>query len=227
MHNAHGHYVLHCQQCFFRTTGLSPRQVIQSWNRGEEVIVGLDKNLTQARSGVVAGLGPKPEHVKGVPKIPGTITWMSEEDEKPNRPVELIVIRGLPGSGKSTLAAEKYPDYLHYEPDHLISDTRGRYRFDDQFFGEAQTFVRHLADFALARGESVVVSDVFPLLAEVEPYERLAEAHGALLRVIDCMEQFGNCHRVPVMVLDRMREQFEPWPADGVVIPDFLKRQAD
>lgn len=140
---------------------------------------------------------------------------------------ELVVIRGLPGSGKSTLAAEKYPDHLHYEPDHLISDTRGRYRFDDQFFGEAQLFVRHLADFALARGESVVVSDVFPTLAELEPYQGLADAHGATFKVIDCTEQFGNCHRVPMLVMQRMREQFEPWPADGVVVPEFLKQQAD
>ena len=140
--------------------------------------------------------------------------------------VEIVVIRGLPGSGKSTLAAEQFPDHLHYEPDHLISDTRGRYRFDDQFFAEAQSFVQHLADFALARGESVVVSDVFPSLAELEPYQELAEAHGASMRVIDCTEQFGNCHRVPVLVMKRMRQQFEPWPGDQS-LPEFLKRQAD
>lgn len=147
-------------------------------------------------------------------------------DTKPvaGRP-ELVVIRGLPGSGKSTLAAKDFPNHLHYEPDHLISDTRGRYRFDEQFFDEAKLFVRHLADFALARGESVVVSDVFPLLSDIEPYQALAEAHGAALRVIDCVEQFGNCHKVPVLVIEKMRQKFEPWGSVSD-IPEFLKHQA-
>lgn len=123
----------------------------------------------------------------------------------------LVIIRGLPGSGKSTLADTEYPDYLHYELDHLFCDTKGRYRFDMQLFDEAQHFVLQMTDFALARCESVVVSDVFPKLTDFEPFVKMADAHGADFTVIDCVEQFGNCHRVPVSVISRMREQFEPW----------------
>lgn len=128
-----------------------------------------------------------------------------------NSPLELIICRGLPGSGKSTMAKEHWPDYLHYEPDHLFSDTRGVYRFDAQVFDEAKHFVWIMADLGLARGESVVVSDVFAKLSELRPYQKIAEAHNAKLIVIDCTGEFGNCHRVPLVVLDRMRREFEPF----------------
>lgn len=163
------------------------------------------------------------------------------------REPELIILRGLPGSAKSTRANKDYPNHLHYEPDHLFCDTRGTYRFDYQLFDKAKEFTRHMVDFALARGEDVVVSDVFPKLEELKPYFDLAEAHNAVVRVIDCTESFGNNHRVPVMVLKRMQDEFELYQhdalhspaifsgaefsielsADGQVLPEFLKRQAD
>lgn len=138
----------------------------------------------------------------------------------PKKP-ELVIIRGLPGSGKSTRARNDYPDHLHYEPDHLFCDTQGRYRFDAQVWEQACRWVWIMSDFALARGESVVVSDVFARLSEIDPYRRLADQHGAAFCIVTCGEQFGNLHRVPVTVLQRMREQFElVWePADRIVGP--------
>lgn len=126
-----------------------------------------------------------------------------------SRPL-LVIVRGLPGSGKSSLA-KKFPDFLNYELDHLFCDTNGKYRFDMQLFDEAQRFVLQMTDFALARGESVVVSDVFPRLIDLEPFINLSVAHNGNFKVIDCRDSFGNCHRVPVSVINRMREQFEPW----------------
>ncbi len=123
--------------------------------------------------------------------------------------MEMIVIRGLPGSGKSTRAVSEFPDHLHYEPDHLFCDTQGRYRFDAQLWNRACQWVEILTDFALARQESVVVSDVFATLAEIEPYRRLAEIHGAEFRIITCEERFGSVHRVPVTIINEMREKFE------------------
>lgn len=127
---------------------------------------------------------------------------------------QLVLIRGLPGSGKSTRAHEQFPEHLHYEPDHLFCDTRGRYRFDMQVFEQAKGWVLTMADFALSRGEDVVVSDVFARLDELEPYIEAARYHGAAVRVIDCAGDYGNQHRVPLTVLKTMAETFEPIPTD-------------
>ncbi|MCX4186752.1 AAA family ATPase [Methylophaga sp. OBS4] len=131
---------------------------------------------------------------------------------------ELVVLRGLPGSGKSTKAAKDFPEHLHYEPDHLFCDTRGRYRFDMQVFEQAKGWVLMMADFALSRGEDVVVSDVFAKLDELEPYIDVARYHGADVRVIDCVGDYGNQHKVPLTVLSVMAEAFEPIPTEGRVL---------
>lgn len=122
---------------------------------------------------------------------------------------ELVIIRGLPGSGKSTRAKQEFPDYLHYEPDHLFCDTQGRYRFDAQLFKSACRWVEKMTDFALARQENVVVTDVFARLTDIEPYRKLAEAHGAKFQVLTCQERYGSTHRVPVTIIERMRAEFE------------------
>ncbi len=122
--------------------------------------------------------------------------------------IELIVFRGLPGSGKST-AAGQYPEHLHYEPDHFFCDTRGAYRYDHQLWHKACEWTLTMADFALARGESVVVSDVFARAASLAPYRDIAEAHGASFTVKTCEGGYGNSHRVPLGVLRTMAEEFE------------------
>ena len=135
---------------------------------------------------------------------------------------ELVIIRGLPGSGKSTRAKNEYPEYLHYEPDHLFCDTRGRYRFDAQIWDEACRWVWIMTDFALARGESVVVSDVFARLSEADPYRDLAKQHGAGFKILTCDEQFSNQHRVPVTVLQGMRKRFElVWESVDTLVGPF------
>lgn len=122
---------------------------------------------------------------------------------------QMIIFRGLPGSGKSTRAKKEYPNHLHYEPDHLLSDTNGKYRFDMQVFDKAHDFVTWMVDLALARGENVVVSDVFPRHSDMARYLEVAEAHGAEVKVVTCTEQYGNCHNVPLFVLKEMRAAFE------------------
>jgi predicted kinase len=122
---------------------------------------------------------------------------------------ELVIIRGLPGSGKSTRAKTEFKNHLHYEPDHLFCDTQGRYRFDAQVWDQACRWVWIMTDFALARGESVVVSDVFATRSEIEPYRGLADQHGASFRIITCTKQFCGVHRVPVTVQRYMQERFE------------------
>lgn len=122
---------------------------------------------------------------------------------------ELVLVRGLPGSGKSTYCRDKLPKHLCYEPDHLFCDTNGRYRYDLQLWEEAQSFVYKLADYALARKESVVVCDVFLYVSEINEYKELAEHYGVGFYVTECKGEYNNIHRVPKTRIAWMKENWE------------------
>ena len=131
--------------------------------------------------------------------------------DRAQQPQELVVYRGLPGAGKSTTARRECPGHWHLEPDQYCCDANGRYHFDLQYWDDAHQFCRLMADYALARGQSVAVADVFPRLADLEPYQALANAHGVRFRV-RTVEGVGvpGVHRVPLAVLAKMRAAFEP-----------------
>lgn len=123
---------------------------------------------------------------------------------------ELVVIRGMPSTGKSTLARNRFPGHMLWEPDAFVTDGHGRYRFDLQYWPDAQVWCLRMADHSLARGESCVVADVLPTWEDVEPYYRLADAHGARLRVVTIRGSGApGRHRVPVSILDKMERLFE------------------
>ena len=121
----------------------------------------------------------------------------------------LVILRGLPGSGKSYRAKNEFADYLHYEPDHLFCDSSGRYRYDHQLWDEAVHWILMLTDFALARGENVVVSDVFPTVKSIQPFVDTALHHEAEVFIYTCHGNYGNCHQIPLTILNRMRQTFE------------------
>lgn len=154
------------------------------------------------------------------------ISWGDIPDSlKLNTAIELVIIRGLPGSGKSTYAKERFPDYLHYEPDHLFCDTNGVYRFDAQLFDKAKAFVQAMADFALSRGESVVVSDVFAKISELEPYVYIAKYHDVNIRVICREADYGSVHNVSKFVFDEMKAAFEHEGYESVgLVSDGVER---
>ncbi len=122
---------------------------------------------------------------------------------------KLILIRGLPGSGKTTKARTKYPDYLHYETDHLFTDCGGRYRFNAQIWQQARDLVFSLADVALSNGENVVVCDLFHRTAEIDPYRELATYHDAQFKVIRAYGARRSVHPVPLTVMRRLTKEAE------------------
>jgi predicted kinase len=129
----------------------------------------------------------------------------------------LIIVRGLPGSSKSTWVRNNFSkSYLWYEPDHLITDCFGSYRFDAQLWDDVHDLTFRLVDFALARNENVIVSDVFPNRESLMRYIRLSEAHDSNLDIItikssvfDSKFKMRNTHGVPLTVLSEMQSNFD------------------
>ncbi len=117
---------------------------------------------------------------------------------------KLILIGGFPGSGKSTKAKEFHDDYLHYEADALFLDVAGRYRFNYHLWKMSRDFVFRLTDHALARGENVVVCDLFTRREEVQPFERLAKYHDAALLRIWCEKKGKSVHGLAMTRIDEI-----------------------
>ena len=124
---------------------------------------------------------------------------------------KMIIVRGIPGSGKSTLARilAKAHGALHVETD-MLRFVDGKYHYDPAETQGLRAQCVANTELAITQGESIVVSNLFILLSDLEPYTALAEKYGMKVQIIECHGEFGNIHGVPVDVVDKMREFFEP-----------------
>lgn len=122
---------------------------------------------------------------------------------------ELILIRGIPGSGKSTLArtyVEK--GFKHFESDQYFM-VDGEYRFDASKLSLAHHDCFEKTRVALLAGKSVVVSNTFTRLWEMQNYINLAQTYQLPLKVIRCIGKFKNVHGVPDGIVEMMEDRFE------------------
>ena len=121
--------------------------------------------------------------------------------------MELVLIRGLPGSGKSTLA-RSMRGHRHLEADMFFARS-GAYQFDRSQLAAAHDWCQNSARESLQQGQSVVVSNTFTWLFEMQPYLDMAQQLGATLRVIEARGNWPNVHGVPEEEIERMRLRWE------------------
>ena len=132
---------------------------------------------------------------------------------------ECIVLRGLPGSGKSTLAlrlcAERgYGERrVHLEADqHFV--VAGTYRFDPLRAADAHAVVARDALALLQAGRRVAVANTHVRLWEMAAIVGAARLSGASICFLECNGAWRSVHGVPADVIAKMRERWEPLPAE-------------
>ena len=125
---------------------------------------------------------------------------------------KLILIRGLPGSGKTTLAlsmVEENRDIFHIEADMFFLDEHGVYRFDKSRLRAAHDWCYTHATNHLRMGETVIVSNNFTLLQEMQPYIKYAMRHNIDWQIIVCRGEYPSIHNVPPETIARMKARWE------------------
>lgn len=128
--------------------------------------------------------------------------------------MRLILIRGLPGSGKTSLARRmKNRITDHYEAD-MFFEKNGRYEPDLKKLPEAHGWCFQKTCESLSRGRSVIVSNTFSQLWEMDQYIDAAHRYAADLRVIRCTGKFKSIHNIPDEHMNNYAEQFECYPGE-------------
>ena len=139
---------------------------------------------------------------------------------------KLILIRGLPGSGKSTLARKMLSDGVvdeHFEADMWLclksaydggffkgfTTVACEYHWSPERVKAAHAACVEATNLALRSGKTVVVSNTFTRLWEMQPYLDAAERFGANVDVVLATGEYGSVHNVPASAIEAMKARFE------------------
>jgi predicted kinase len=132
---------------------------------------------------------------------------------------KLILIRGLPGAGKSTLAKKlKKPSWKHFEADmYHIQD--GVYKFEMSRLSEAHAWCFDEASNAIREGNTVIVSNTFTTIRELQSYLNMAEDYNVPVEVIHCTGNFTSIHDVPELALQKMASRWQKYAGEKKINP--------
>ncbi|MFC1234409.1 AAA family ATPase [Vibrio sp. F74] len=123
----------------------------------------------------------------------------------------ITFIRGIPGSGKTTIAQKLNAELV--EADMFFINKDGEYKHDKRFIKDAHSWCQQEMKRLLLAGHNVVVANTFIKKWEVENYLKLAQSLGLDLEVevIEAKGRYQNVHGVPDEIVERMRNQYQPF----------------
>jgi len=138
---------------------------------------------------------------------------------------ELYLIRGLCGSGKSTYAKsllKLYPTMSHYEAD-MYFYINGVYTFDHNKLHLAHRWCLNSTENDLKLGKTVIVSNTFTRLKELNPYIKLANIYNVTLNVLKATGNYKNIHNVPEETLIEMKERWQDYTGEQIIKSNLEK----
>lgn len=94
----------------------------------------------------------------------------------------------------------------------LLTIQDGEYAFDPRKLSLRHDACFEMFKVALVARCDVAVSNTFTTLAEIEPYIEAGRRSGSVVRVHWMQGDFGSVHGVPDVVLQKMRDRWEPIP---------------
>ena len=146
---------------------------------------------------------------------------MMAEEHNENPAPMLYIVRGAPSMGKSTFCKTMLPHAFHVEND-MFHYKSGHYCYSRDKMPQAVKFCLDAVKLAMANGCDVAVSNTFTKKSFIDSYAKLAEEHGYGLKVFRMMHDFKtNVHEVPESVLKSMHENFQDYPGEAYVYPNF------
>jgi len=94
----------------------------------------------------------------------------------------------------------------------------GVYDFNPKLIKNAHEFCfKTLEDWMLNYGFSIIVSNTFTQIWEMQKYVDFAEEHGFELRVFRCTGEYKNTHDVPEKTVQKMRDRFEDFEEEILI----------